>query len=137
MANDKIVTRRGIYLYINGQEVSNDVKSIRAEMSKLVNQQAKMTMGSEEYIRAGQKIKALNGILAEHRNQWMKTNSEIDKSKDNMFSLSKVADGFNKYFGMVTAAIASLTGISFAMRKSVDDYAEMEEAMAMFGNIPA
>lgn len=130
MANDKIVTRRGIYLYINGQEVSNDVKSIRAEMSKLVNQQAKMTMGSEEYIRAGQKIKALNGILAEHRNQWMKTNSEIDKSKDNMFSLSKVADGFNKYFGMVTAAIASLTGISFAMRKSVDDYAEMEEAMA-------
>lgn len=130
MANDKIVTRRGIYLYINGQEVSNDVKSIRAEMKKLVNQQAQMTMGSEEYIRAGQKIKALNGILAEHRNQWMKTNSEIDKSKDNMFSLSKVADGFNKYFGMVTAAIASLTGISFAMRKSVDDYAEMEEAMA-------
>lgn len=130
MANDKIVTRRGIYLYINGQEVSNDVKSIRAEMKKLVNQQAQMTIGSEEYIRAGRKIQSLNGILSEHRNQWAKTNSEIDKSKDNMFSLSKVADGFNKYFGMVTAAIASLTGISFAMRKSVDDYAEMEEAMA-------
>lgn len=130
MANDKIVTRRGIYLYINGQEVSNDVKSIRAEMSKLVNQQAKMTIGSEEYIRAGRKIQALNGILSEHRNQWMKTNSEIDKSKNSMFSLSKAADGFNKYFGMATAAIASLTGISFAMRKSVDDYADMDEAMA-------
>lgn len=130
MANDKIVTRRGIYLYINGQEISNDVKSIRAEMSKLVNQQAKMTIGSEGYVRAGRKIEALNGILAEHRNQWVKTNSVIDKTKNNMFSLSKVADGFNKYFGMVTAAIASLTGISFAVRKSVDDYAEMEEAMA-------
>lgn len=130
MANDKIVTRRGIYLYINGQEVSNDVKSIRAEMSKLVNQQAKMTIGSEDYIRAGRKIQALNGILSEHRNQWAKTNSEIDKSKNSMFSLSKAADGFNKYFGMATAAIASLTGISFAMRKSVDDYADMEEAMA-------
>lgn len=130
MANDKIVTRRGIYLYINGQEVSNDVKSIRAEMKKLVNQQAQMTIGSEEYIRAGRKIQSLNGILSEHRNQWAKTNSEIDKSKNSMFSLSKAADGFNKYFGMATAAIASLTGISFAMRKSVDDYAEMEEAMA-------
>lgn len=75
-------------------------------------------MGSEEYIRAGQKIKALNGILAEHRNQCaMKTNSEIDKSKDNMFSLSKVVNRFNKYFGMVTAAIASYRDIKFCYEK--------------------
>ncbi len=130
MANDKIVTRRGIYLYINGQEISNDVKSIRAEMSKLVNQQAKMTIGSEEYIRTGKKIQAMRGILSEHRAQWEKTNNEIDKTKNNLFSFSKAADGFNRYFGMITAAIASLTGISFAIRKTVDDYADMEEAMA-------
>jgi len=33
---------REIYLYINGKQINNDIKSIRAEMQLLVNEQAKM-----------------------------------------------------------------------------------------------
>ena len=73
MANDKLVSRRGIYLYINGQEINNDIKSIRNEMNKLVNQQSLMTLGSEEYTRTGRKIQAMNSILAEHRSKWKAT----------------------------------------------------------------
>ena len=58
MADDKIVTRRGIYLYINGQEINNDIKSVSAEFKRLQNEQVKMTRGSEEYIRTGKKIQA-------------------------------------------------------------------------------
>ena len=60
---------RRINLYINGKEVSNDVKSIRAEMTKLVNEQARMTIGSKEYIAAATNIRQLKGILAEHQQQ--------------------------------------------------------------------
>jgi len=42
---------RQINLYINGKQVSNDLRSIRAEMARLVNEQARMTIGSDEYIR--------------------------------------------------------------------------------------
>ena len=45
-------------------------------------------------------------------------------------SLSKLTDGFNKYAGMVTAGLAAVTGVTLTMRKCVDDYAEIEEAMA-------
>lgn len=45
-------------------------------------------------------------------------------------TLGKLANGFNKYIGLITSGIAGITGLSVAMRKSVDDYAKMQEAMA-------
>ena len=39
------VTNRGIYLYINGEHVKNDVKSIETEMRRLTNEQKKLTLG--------------------------------------------------------------------------------------------
>lgn len=130
MADDKIVTRRGIYLYINGQEINNDIKSVSAEFKRLQNEQVKMTRGSEEYIRTGKKIQALDGIIQEHRRQWRSTSTEIDKTKTSILSLGKVTDAFNKYFGVITAFIASFTGLTFAMRKCVDDFAQLEEEEA-------
>lgn len=45
-------------------------------------------------------------------------------------SLSKMADGFNRYAALGAGAIASLTGIALTARKCVDEFAEMEEAEA-------
>lgn len=52
------------------------------------------------------------------------------QARDTRFSLSKVADGFNKYAAIGASAIASLTGVAMTARKCVDEYAEMEEAEA-------
>ncbi len=41
--------------------------------------------------------------------------------------LSRLSNGFNKYFGMITAGIASLTGISFAMRQMINDAREWDK----------
>jgi len=60
---------RQINLYINGKQVSNDLKSIRAEMARLVNEQARMTIGSDEYIRHAQGIRQLRGKIVEHNMQ--------------------------------------------------------------------
>lgn len=130
MADDKIVTKRGIYLYINGQQINNDIKSVQGEFKKLQAQQAKMTIGSEKYIQTGKKIQALYSIMQEHRQQWRRTNTEVEKTKSSVLSLGKITDAFNKYFGVITAFIASLTGLSFAARKCVDDFAALEEQEA-------
>lgn len=130
MADDKIVTRRGIYLYINGQEINNDIKSVSAEFKRLQNEQAKMTIGSEKYIQTGKKIQALDSIIQDHRRQWKNTNTEIEKTKTSILSLGKLTDSFNKYFGIITAFVASFTGLTFAMRKCVDDFAQLEEEEA-------
>ena len=60
---------RRINLYINGQEVANNIKSIRGEMVKLINEQARMTIGSQEYIAHASKIRQLKAIMTEHNEQ--------------------------------------------------------------------
>lgn len=127
MADDKIVTRRGIYLYINGQEISNDIKSVSAEYKKLQNEQAKMVRGSEEYIRTGKKIQALDGIIQEHRRQWRSTTAEVDKAKKSLLSFEKINDVFSKYSGIVLSVIASLTGLSFALNQLKKQRDEFEQ----------
>ena len=61
-------TRR-INLYINGKEVVTEIRSVTAEMQKLVNKQKNMTIGSKEYVAAGERIRLLKGIIADHNNQ--------------------------------------------------------------------
>jgi len=59
-------SNRKINIYINGKQVENNVKSIRGAMRKLQNEQAKMTIGSKQYIKATEKIKDLNKVLDKH-----------------------------------------------------------------------
>ena len=43
----KTSTRR-VTIYINGKEVEASVKQIRSEMNRLVNEQIRMVIGSDE-----------------------------------------------------------------------------------------
>lgn len=70
----------------------------------------------------------------EYNAQLKEVNARIKELKgtatETRFSLSKMADGFNKYAAMGASAIATMTGVAMTARKCVDEYAEMEEAEA-------
>lgn len=70
----------------------------------------------------------------EYNAQLQEVNARIKELKgtatETHFSLSKMADGFNKYAAMGAGAIATMTGVAMTARKCVDEYAEMEEAEA-------
>ena len=44
--------------------------------------------------------------------------------------MSRAAAGFNKFFGMATAGLAAITGLSFTLRKLSQDAAAMEDVYA-------
>nr|NQU93916.1 hypothetical protein [Bacteroidota bacterium] len=46
------------------------------------------------------------------------------------FSMQKMADGFNKYFGIVTAVLASLTGLYFSFKQLISGSAELSDKLA-------
>lgn len=52
------------------------------------------------------------------------------QARETRFSLSKMADGVNKYAAMGAGVVGALTGVALTARKCVDEYAEMEEAEA-------
>lgn len=70
----------------------------------------------------------------EYNKQLQEINVRVKELKgtanDTRFSLSKMADGFNKYAVMGASVVATLTGVALTARKCVDEYAEMEEAEA-------
>lgn len=89
-------------------------------MQKLINEQAKMKVGSLEYITAGKRIRELKAVLDQH-------NAQLRATEKNWFSLGKMADGFNKYFGIITAGIASFTGMVLGFRKLSEEVAKMDD----------
>ena len=112
--------KRRLTLYINGEEVGNNIKAIRARMQTLVNEQAKLTRGSKEYVAATQKIRSLKGIIQEH-------NNSLRSTEKRWLSLSSISDGFNRYSGMLIGLLGSMTGVVLGFRKCADEAGKFEE----------
>ncbi len=70
----------------------------------------------------------------QYNEQLRQVNSRIvelrQQGRQTSLSLSKFADGFNRYAGLAAGAIASMTGVALTARKCVDEYAAMEEAQS-------
>ena len=68
----------------------------------------------------------------QYNQQLKEVNARIKELKgtatETGLSLSKLADGFNRYAAIGAGALATLTGMTLTMRKCVDEYAQMEEA---------
>jgi len=61
------------------------------------------------------------------RNEVDKVNGSL-KTQGGMFS--NLSGGFNKYFGMVTAGLASLTGVVMGLKSSIQDAFDFESKLA-------
>ena len=99
---------RKVTIYINGREVENTLSSLRAEMKKLESQQAKLPIGSEEYIQASLKIREIKSVIREQEvavrglgNEWKSTTTKVAE-------FANVVTGLNSAFQMVDLGIGKL-----------------------------
>lgn len=54
----KVLSRK-VTIYVNGKEVESTISSLQSAMTKLQHEQKRMTIGSEEYVKASLKIKKI------------------------------------------------------------------------------
>lgn len=127
MAKSDKTVKRGVYLYIDGKEIKNDINSIDLEVKRLQRDIKDMTIGSEEYNRQMQKIQHLKGILREHRNEIRGVTEDTKKST---ISVGKLVDGFNRFGGIIVTVIGFLTGVTLALRSFRDERNKLEESQA-------
>lgn len=92
-------------------ELRKGARSLKAQMDNATPGTEKWKALRADYLLTKQRMKEL----------------EV-QARDTKFSLSKMADGFNKYAAIGASAIASLTGVAMTARKCVDEFAEMQEA---------
>lgn len=89
--------------------------------SKALNAQLKnLAPNTEEFKQKAEQLATVKARLQELRN--------VGKEQEGW--MSKMAIGINKWAGTISAAGAAITGLSMTIRKSVQDYSDMEEAMA-------
>ena len=119
--------KRGIYLYIDGKEIVNDVNHIEKECRQLTQQLKSMTLGSEEYNRTMAKIQHLQGILKQHRQEIKGITAETKKAT---VSVGSMVDWFNRFGGVILSVIGFLTGFTLALRAIRDERNKLEESQA-------
>lgn len=97
------------------KDLQDTIKAINKELNS-----GRIRRGSEEW-------KALNKQLREARTELNRIREE-GRAQTPLWG--RLADGFNKFGAMAASAVAAVTGLSFTIRKVVNDYAAMEQAMA-------
>ncbi|MBR4536211.1 MAG: phage tail tape measure protein [Bacteroidales bacterium] len=121
----KEVNKR-VNVWINGKEVENNVKSIRAAMVQLTNQLNKMDIGSAEYIETSKKLRDLKAIYDEHCKSLKMTNQEIE---NNTTSWKKNIIHWGAFAAAAQGASAAIQRFVAATQEYVDAYAKLDDAM--------
>ena len=116
---------RKVTIYINGREVGNTLSSLRAEMKKLESQQAKLPIGSEEYIQASLKIREIKSVIKEQEvavrglgNEWKGTTTKVAE-------FANVVTGLNSAFQMIDLGVGKLKDLAKDAASLDDVYADV------------
>lgn len=127
MAKNNKTVKRGVYLYLDGKEIKNDINSIDLEIKRLQRDIKDMTRGSEEYNRTMAKVQNLQGILKQHRQEIKGITTETKKAT---ISVGSMVDWFNRFGGVILSVIGFLTGFTLALRAIRDERNKLEESQA-------
>lgn len=93
------------------------MKELRNRQRELNAVLAQIPGNSPLYEKYSKQLKEVNQRMAELRGTARATEG----------SLSKLANGFNKYFAMAASAMATITGLSMTFRRLAEDVAKMDD----------
>lgn len=103
---------------------TKSINELKSAAKQLQSQISKLTPGTKQFIEKSKQLQQVNARL----NSLKATLKEVNmEQKASALSIKSLADGFNKYFGMATAGIAAITGLSMAFRKCAEEAAKLDD----------
>ena len=119
---------------------SAEFKQVQNRMDELKNKIGLTGMTIKELQKRQQELNLVFKNMDPRLPQYKLLEAEINQVKGRLaelqgraqqtgFSLKGLADGFNRYFAIVTAGLASVTGLIFSFRKLVDVSNEYEKKL--------
>ena len=93
---------------------------LRSEQTRLKRLMDSSTPGTEQWKLFKSQLEKVEGQMEKNR-----------KGGERMhLSLGKMADGFNRYFAMISVWVASLTGVIFGFKKASNEFAMFDDKVA-------
>lgn len=115
-----------INIWLNHQGIENNLKSIRAAITKTANELNKLPIGSEEWLEKSKKLARLKAIYSDIRKEIGATTGELNAQnktlRDQMMAWGGIA-------AIVQTSSAALRRFVSATQEYVDAYATLDDAM--------
>lgn len=104
------------------------IKQLRQAQRQLNAEIQKLKPNTEEYVNATKNYATITQRLKSLEKGYKSVGLEISnvKEKNDSF-VDKVANGFQKYFALLTSGVAILTGVSASFRKSSEAAAKLDD----------
>ncbi|MCX6267672.1 MAG: phage tail tape measure protein [Bacteroidetes bacterium] len=96
------------------------LKELKSLRSQLNNEMARAIPGSDHRVKLEKEFNAVNTQMTK-----LQTGA-----KDSGMSMGKMADGFNRYFALATAAAAAVSGFGYAIVQLVTAAGDLEDSLA-------
>ena len=96
------------------------LKELKSLRSQLNNEMARAIPGSDHRVKLEKEFNAVNTQMTR-----LQTGA-----KDSGMSMGKMADGFNRYFALATAAAAAVSGFGYAIVQLVTAAGDLEDSLA-------
>ncbi len=122
---------RKVTIYINGKEVESTLSSLKSAMTKLQNEQKLMTIGSEEYVKAGMKIKEISYILEEQKMAMKKVEGEWEQLRNKAADNSTVLVGAKTLWGKGQDIIQWMSGLVDEASRLDDAYGQVQKTTGL------
>ncbi len=107
-------------VYLNDRQAGNTMGQLYKQSRVLRSELNKLKIGSQAWISKMKELQKVEKNLQKVRAEVRNTNS----------FMSRMANKFNKYFGVVTAGIAGITAAVYTLRESMNVMVEFEKTMA-------
>ena len=118
---------RHINIWLNQQGIENNLKSIRAAITKTANELNKLPIGSEEWYKKSEKLTRLKSIYSSINKEIGTSTKELEAAAEKSRNFMMAAGGVVTVLQGVSAAARRFVS---ATQEYVDAYASLDDAMS-------
>lgn len=114
---------RKVVIYIDGKPVEASLQQLQDRIKQLRNEQAKLTIGTQEYIDKSRELERLNAIFKDQKSAANDLGNSWKSASEKLAGYSNILMGIQSLFQMADAGIGKLKDL-------VADAAELDDAYA-------
>lgn len=122
---------RKVTIYINGKEVENTLKGLRGELKRLENEQKNAIIGTEAYVKTGEKIEELKKYIKNHTGSLKEVEKGWGDTAEALAKYSNILMGVQSAFQMVDLGVGKLKDLAKDAAALDDVYADVQKTTGL------
>lgn len=123
--------KRTVHIYINGAEIGNTLKDLRNEVRKLEIEQAKLPIGSQDYIDTSMKLAEVKSVIKDQGLAIKELSRTTEEARERLANLSTILVGLKTLWGKGSDLFDKLKDLAADAAALDDVYADVQKTTGL------